>query len=1468
MLGQATNVTKGLVLWYPLTNSSGTNITDSSGSGNNGSLLNGPTSGSPEWVSGIVGNALSINNPTNAASNTNEYVYAADAPSLNFSNAFTIAAWVNCDTGVSGTANSEPAGAGILDKGPGRYQAYAFDLYGGLLRFYYQTNYNLTGATVSSTFKLTNGIWYHIVGVWSAVAANKQFVLYINGVTNASLASSSVGTNIPYYTTNGVNIGCRQSAANGPYNYPFQGLVDDVRIYNRALSYTEVTNLYGLAFLQKPTLLAQPQSLTRYTNDSAFFTVTANSVVQPYYQWRLNGTNLANANGSFLSLSNLQFADAGSYTVVVTNAYGAVTSSPAILTVYPLPPPDVTNNQIAYWKYDETSGYAAYDSSGNGQTATLYGFANNPAQWVTGAIGGALQFNADGSAADTVASPGEGISDNGLFDFSTGKKFSLTCWVKGSFFQSNVVGIIAKGTGDGGEQYCVDLTGGNYRFFVRDSGGVSHALVSDAGPDGLWQHLACVFNATNGIMGIYVDGSLANVMPPPLSLLSNQHEISIGNRQPSTGAYAGPWTGAIDDVHIYNRDLNSGDVQQLYQAGPAEVIEPASSYSALRQTWFNLLTGGTNLNTADTNLAIALNQTSSLAQGYWSTMNTATNRTCLWSDLPAVTTNGEQMWFSYKRLRAMALAYATTGSSLQGSAAMNNDLISALDWMNTNSYNTSKSEDNWWYWEIGAPLALNDTVVLLYSNLSGSQITNYMDVIDYFCPEPAGTGANQVWEATVVAVRGAIVQDGNKIASASASLSEVFPYVTSSDGFYTDGSFVQHGIFAYTGSYGSSLISELAPLLQMLTGSPWAVTDPNLQNVYQWVSNTYQPVIYNGEMMDMVRGRAIAREDETDQIIGQQAIAAILQIAQFAPSSNAATFDDMADYWVQTDTTLDFLTNAGLSTINAGLTGIVQAEALMSNANVVSRGPLVGHYTFGSMDRVVHLRPSFGFGISMSSSRIANYESINTENLHGWYTGDGMTYLYNSDQTQFSDSFWPTVNPYQLPGTTVGTQTRANSSGAGYLSSNNWVGGATLNDRYGAAGMQLHTWNSTLVANKSWFMFDDEIVFLGAGITSTDNKEVETIVENRKLTSAGTNVFMVNGAEMPGSLGWAQTMPNVSWAHLDGNVPGSDLGYYFPQPAALNGLRQASSGSWFAIDPTEYLTTTNQTRNYLALWYNHGTNPVNSTYAYVLLPGMSAVATGNYAANPPISVLQNSPSVQAVAQIPLGLTAANFWSDGTQSTGPITVNRKAAVLLQLTETNLAVAVADPTHTNTAGVIVTIGLPVAGVLSLDAGVTVNQTTPSLQLNVNTAGGAGRSYQAKFLYNVTNFASFQKVHFSAAQLIDAAISGASADPANDGINNLMKYALMLDPWQTYSAGLQFGDADGHFTLTYARRKLAADLTYTMEVSNDLRSWDASETQFTQTVVADDGTAQTIQVTDNATMDSLATRYFCLFVTFKTP
>src|SRR5881409_562134 len=84
---------------------------------------------------------------------------------------------------------------------------------------------------------------------------------------------------------------------------------------------------------------------------------------------------------------------------------------------------------------------------------------------------------------------------------------------------------------------------------------------------------------------------------------------------------------------------------------------------------------------------------------------------------------------------------------------------------------------NWFDWEIGVPLNLNDITVLLYDNLTSAQIANYMDAVNHFTPTPDLTGANKVWKASVVAVRGAIVKSSDKLASARQALSDVFPYV-------------------------------------------------------------------------------------------------------------------------------------------------------------------------------------------------------------------------------------------------------------------------------------------------------------------------------------------------------------------------------------------------------------------------------------------------------------------------------------------------------------------------------------------------------------------------------------------------------------------------------------------------------------------------------------------------------------------
>jgi hyaluronate lyase len=164
----------------------------------------------------------------------------------------------------------------------------------------------------------------------------------------------------------------------------------------------------------------------------------------------------------------------------------------------------------------------------------------------------------------------------------------------------------------------------------------------------------------------------------------------------------------------------------------------------------------------------------------------------------------------------------------------------------------------------------------------------------------------------------------------------------------------------------------------------------------------------------------------------------------------------------------------------------------MNDSSVTPLSELVQNKVFAGMDRIVHLRPGFGFGISMSSNRVANYESINGENLKGWHTGNGMTYLYNGDLTQFNKDYWPTVNSLRLPGTTTdGSQGAKNR----YLSPKTWVGGSSVNGLYGTAGIELDMDNSTLTGKKSWFMFDNKIVALGAGITANDSRNVETIVE-------------------------------------------------------------------------------------------------------------------------------------------------------------------------------------------------------------------------------------------------------------------------------------------------------------------------------------------------------------------------------------
>ncbi|WP_146250266.1 polysaccharide lyase family 8 super-sandwich domain-containing protein [Paenibacillus flagellatus] len=780
---------------------------------------------------------------------------------------------------------------------------------------------------------------------------------------------------------------------------------------------------------------------------------------------------------------------------------------------------------------------------------------------------------------------------------------------------------------------------------------------------------------------------------------------------------------------------------------PAVRVNAADEFDALRQKWYDVLTGGSGVDPGDPDAAAQIagldDQVSNAGStGVWDLLRRGTDRSacgCLWTDLSEL--KSDNIVVNYGRLRTMALAYATEGSRFHRDEALKSDLLGALDWMYANRYNeTTVKYGNWYHWEMSGPQQLLDTVILLYEDLSAGQIADYMRAVAAFAPDPnltngsTATGANRVEKAWVYMLRAIVVKDGAQLALARDALSDktgtptstagaqnVFAYNTipETDGMHKDGSFLQHGPHPYIGNYGTTFFQLVANAMYVLNGSAWQIEDPQAGNVYRWIYDSFAPTMVKGAQMDMVRGRLISNSGVQSHVAGHRVIQGVLTVALFAPEQDALAFKSMAKAWVTEDTYRSFLRNAPLFYS-------AMAKRIVADSAIPAYTDWVGHKLFTQSDRVVHHRPSFSYGLAMSSARVFRYESINGNNLHGWRTGDGVTYLYNGDLSQYDDDYWATVDKYRLPGITTDVRTLGNAAGQSTKTPHGWVGGAS-DGTYGVVGMQFTPYGSKLTGKKSWFLFDKEIVALGAGITSMDANPVETVVENRKLADPAANVLTVDGAEQPAGMTSAPAdYTGARWAHLAGAAPGSDIGYYFPEGGALKGLREARTATWGDSQggvPTEPIT-----RNYQTLWLDHGSKPVGGTYQYAVLPNRSRIETEQYAAAAPFQVLDNSEDAQAVRQAELGVVGANFWNDADKTVYAdgkpwLTSRSKASAMTRLQGDELELYAADPTQTRTEPIELELHTEAVGVIAVDPGVSVRQLSPTVRLTIDARGAAG-------------------------------------------------------------------------------------------------------------------------------------------------
>ncbi|PRY54678.1 hyaluronate lyase [Knoellia remsis] len=608
-------------------------------------------------------------------------------------------------------------------------------------------------------------------------------------------------------------------------------------------------------------------------------------------------------------------------------------------------------------------------------------------------------------------------------------------------------------------------------------------------------------------------------------------------------------------------------------AGPLAVgayaAEPAG-FDELRRRWVDYLTGGSELDTTNPVIAERVAQISEAAATAVGSALPLTAGGNIWADLPMAGKEAN-IALTYRRIVDVATAWATRGTAQHADPAVAEALVAWYRHMTTSWYNAgSRPFGNWWFWEIGIPRSLGDLTALIDGLLTQADRDAAMAGVRRFTPNPnfrgtgtslSETGGNRADKVLACLLRGIATRNAADMALARDALSDVvragrnslFRYVTGGNGFYADGSYIDHGYIPYVGTYGNVALAGVASSLLLLTGSQWPVTDPNVSVFLDAPERSFAPFIWNGRMMETVRGRAVSREGERDFDDGFTAICSMLLLAQQIEDPYRTTYTTLAKGWLQR-LTGDYMRRGSVGDLQ-------RAFAVLEDGGVTAAAEPVGTEQFGAQERTVHRGTGWAFTVSTSSRRIGRYEWGNNENNLGWHHGDGVGYLYvDADPGQFSDDYWPTVDPYRIPGTTAALTERASgASGAGTgipRAQNLWGGGVSLEGRWGSAGMDLTNSLGTTRAKKSWLMLDDLVLAVGSDIaTSTD---AETTVENRGFAVGTDVVVTVDGTRHDA----ATDHVDPRWAHVGG--PHDVAGYVFVAPPSS---RPTSRSRWSARTP-------------------------------------------------------------------------------------------------------------------------------------------------------------------------------------------------------------------------------------------------------------------------------------------------------------
>lgn len=666
-----------------------------------------------------------------------------------------------------------------------------------------------------------------------------------------------------------------------------------------------------------------------------------------------------------------------------------------------------------------------------------------------------------------------------------------------------------------------------------------------------------------------------------------------------------------------------------------------SSFSTIRQNVSNTLTGG-SLNSTQLNDSNIQTKIQSIVNSCTSNLRLfqapTGGSTFIFSDL-TVNANKEpcsSISNSYSRLVNIAIAVMTPGSPTIGHPAYNvyyNDatlrgnVISALDWLYTNwsspslwiltggSKNYPFVQDaagnkNWFVYEVGIPLNVGNIMCLLYSYLTSTQLANWCDMVWFYntvdnnatpkvvspmnCmysntwTDTLSTGANLAWKAQVFIVNGACCDSSTYVQSGVDAMASMFTFGVSDDGFWQDGSFVQHINFPYAYGYGRYQLDSQTFLMNIVNSTTYDITDKNKDNIYQFIYKCYEQGSWNVRIPQRATGREISRNGSNDKYILGTLCNIGGYLVPIAPDEHKIRIERMIKQWGQANTSVNILSSSNIYQYT-------KIEPWYNDANITPRGDLISFKPMNKQLLPFVQRSKWAAGLSMSSTTIKSYESINSENVTGYNQGSGWLQIHTGDYDHYNKQYHPCVDPFRLPGTTTlnGVKIAQNTANVsnfagGVEQGQNGIVGYQFQPKYDldrpVIGVNNTYTTLSLSANKAYFYGDEFVVCMGNGLSSTDNVPVETIIENRRLLngSTPTNALSINNSTQSTSLG-LNLSTSTNWFHMQGNTSGSmdqHIGVYFPTATTVKYKREQRVGKWRDMNQATYYSLINNTKTF------------------------------------------------------------------------------------------------------------------------------------------------------------------------------------------------------------------------------------------------------------------------------------------------